>query len=70
MPSLSPFARFAVGFSFLLFLALLIGIALFGGALSQDSFLGLTWGQLLIVAIHTIPVGFAWYYVWVRSSEE
>ena len=69
MPALSPFARFAVGFTFLMFLALLVGIALFGDTLARDSFLGLTWGQLLIVAIHTIPVGFAWYYVWVRSSE-
>lgn len=70
MPALSPFARFAVGFTFLLFLVLLIGIVLLGEAFASSAFMGLTWGQVLIIAIHTIPVGFAWYYVWVRSSEQ
>lgn len=69
MSELSRFARFAVCFTFAMFLVLLFGIALFEEALASIAFLGLSWGQVLVIAIHTVPVGFAWAYVRQRSGE-
>ncbi len=46
-----------------LFAILLLGIALFSQGLAGMAFAGLTWGQLLVLGLHVLPVVAAWLYI-------
>lgn len=46
-----------------LFVVLLLGVVLFSQGLAGMAFAGLTWGQLLVLALHVLPVAAAWLYI-------
>ena len=46
-----------------LFAILLLGIALFSQGLAGMAVAGLSWGQLLVLALHVLPVAAAWLYI-------
>ena len=48
---------------------LLFGVALFPDLLAMPVLLGMTWGHLLVIGIHLIPVVLAWTYIRQRSAD-
>ena len=69
MGELSSFAKMALGVCFGLFIALLLGIPLFPGWMAKSVFAGVTWGHLIMIGVHVIPVGLAWSYILKREDE-
>ncbi|NKB98064.1 MAG: DUF485 domain-containing protein [Pseudomonadales bacterium] len=70
MGELTAFAKIALAACFTMFLALLFGIPLFPNVLATPVFLGITWGYLLVIGIHLIPVVLAWTYIRQRNEEQ
>ena len=69
MSQIPFFARCAVCVAFALFVLLLLGVPLLESSFAAPGLLGLSWGQVLLLAIHFVPVIFAWIYVWQRKDE-
>jgi uncharacterized membrane protein (DUF485 family) len=69
MSALTAFAKLSLATCFALFLLLLFGVALFPDLLAMPVLLGMTWGHLLVIGIHLIPVVLAWTYIRQRSAD-